>query len=277
MAVEAKIYVAPLSDYSEGNDYGKWFEFSNYPDGETLLAAIKEFLQEIQDNYGGKKRTGYIVTDTQGFPNWFYSEYMNQKSFDDVYRFIDLNKDYDSDAIEGFVNFGHNLSRFQSAYYGKFKNANDFAVQFVESIKGIRNLECYENYLYISDVDRRILAEQEADRYITSIEEIEDGCRLIKEGGQDVNKYKSASEADREILLSKAKERLSDRIISIWYKGLDDAYDFLVTDKKYYRKEQLVNLPYIHIDYDAIAKDQLINNYFALNKGDGKFYVFRRI
>lgn len=269
-----RIYVVSLSDYNEGNSYGKWLDLSDYADGETVLEAIYEFLDEVRDEHGGGKREEFAIHDYEGFPSHYYSEHMSKENFDDVYAFIELAKTIPADAIEGYVDYGHSLDDIEEAYEGQYKNEEDFAQQFIADIGMPENPEYY---IYVTDMDRRIIAVEQGDSYAEDIKHEDDGEKLIDEAGMDVEKYREETEEKREQMLDKAYEIVSERITKEWEEGLNDPYDFLVNEQGVYSTEDLLKASFIRFDYEKYAQDLLINDYFAIDKGYEQFYVFRRM
>ncbi len=270
------IYVVSLSDYNEGKTYGKHFNFSDYADGETLQNAIYDFLDEVKDEHGGEKREEYGVHDYEGFPKMYYSESMDQKSFDDVYEFLKLAETIPADALEGFVDYGHELSDAEEAYQGEYKNEEDFTMQLVDDIGGPGAVSTPEYYLYVSDTDRRIIAGEEGDNYVENIRDEDDGERLIEEADLSVEDFRAAKKKVKETMTNEAEEIIKQKIYDEWHEGLNDPFDFLVNVHGIYSAEDLGKASFVQFDYEKFARDLLINDYFSVEE-HGSFYVFRRM
>jgi antirestriction protein len=134
-----------------------------------------EAIQDFLNTTGGEE---YAIHDAEYIPSSMYSEYMGQRDFEELYEMIDLAKDnnlplsvvqevvsqYDASAVEEFQ--------------GKYDDAEDFAQQLVDDI-GIESFIGFQYYLYISDTDRRLLAQDMADSYVDDIRDEDGGNRLI--------------------------------------------------------------------------------------------------
>lgn len=272
-----KIFVESLSDYNDGRSVGKWLDLSNYTDGETVMEAIQEFLDEVRDEHGGEKREEFAIHDYENFPSMYYHESMGAKDFDRVYEFVEMSKNIPADAIEGYVNYGHDLSEIEDAYVSEYKDAEDFAYQLVDDMGGIDGVENKHFYLFVSDLDRRLVAQEEADHMVSDFKYEDDGERLIEEAGMDVEKYREASENEREEMLDKADETVRERIEEEWEEGLKDPYGFLVEEQGIYSGDDILKSNFVQFDYEKFGEDLLINDYFGVEKGHSTLYVFRRM
>lgn len=272
-----KIFVESLSDYNDGRSVGKWLDLTNYTDGETVMEAIQEFLEDVRDEHGGEEREEWAIHDYENFPSMYYHESMGEKDFDRVYEFVEMSKTIPADAIEGYVNYGHDLSEIEEAYIGQYKDAEDLAYNIVEEFGGIDEIENKHFYLFVSDIDRRLVAGEEADNYVSDIKDEDDGERLIDEAGLDVEKYREASENEREEMLAKADEIVREKIEEEWEEGLKDPYGFLVEEQGIYSGDDILKSNFVQFDYEKFGEDLLINDYFGVEKGHDTMYVFRRM
>jgi antirestriction protein len=116
-----KIYVASLADYNAGSLRGEWLNLDDYASADELLAAIGAMLKNLDAEHGleyGQPREEWAVHDYEGFPERFYSEYMG---FARVYEWLELTADMSDErkeALEIFVNNGHDADSFDNYYLG---------------------------------------------------------------------------------------------------------------------------------------------------------------
>jgi hypothetical protein len=165
---------------------------------------------------------------------------------------------YDSSAINEFQ--------------GKYDSADDFAQQLVDDLGGIQNFNDFTYYLEISETDRRLLSQEEADSYVDDIRDEDGGNRLIEEADLDVEEYEEADSERQEEMLDEAREIVYDRIYERWYDSLDDPYSYLVEELGYYDDESFANANFIRVDYEKLG-DALEQDYTFI-RHDGQIYVF---
>lgn len=113
------------------------------------------------------------------------------------------------------------------------------------------NKDFLRQHIYVSDTDRRIIADEEADAYIEGLDDDE-----IKEvaGIDDIEE---------------AKEKLHEEVYDEWYEGLENPIEFLVEDKGIYSEEDLMKQSFIQIDIEEATREAVnidgfahfINNY----------------
>jgi antirestriction protein len=259
-----KIYVADLEAYNNGRLSGVWLDLADYNDADELMEAIQDFLKTS----GGEE---YAIHDAEYIPSSMYSEYMGQRDFEELYEMIDLAKDnnlplsvvqevvsqYDASAVEEFQ--------------GKYDDAEDFAQQLVDDI-GIESFTDFQYYLDISDTDRRLLSQEEADSYVDDIRHEDGGNRLIEEAGLDVDEYEEADSDRQEEMLDEAREIVYDEYYENWYEGLSDPYYFLVKEQGMYSPDDFANANFVRVDYEKLG-DALEQDYTFIYD-DGELYVF---
>jgi antirestriction protein len=259
-----KIYVADLEAYNNGRLSGVWLDLADYNDADELMEAIQDFLKTS----GGEE---YAIHDVEYIPNSMYSEYMGQKDFEELYEMIDLAKQndlplsvvqevisqYDSSAVDEF--------------YGKYDDAEDFAQSLVDDL-GIESFTDFEYYLYITDTDRRLLAQDMADSYVEGIIDEDGGNRIIEEAGLDLDEYEEAESDRQEEMIDEAREIVYDEYYNTWIEGLSDPYYFLVEEQGMYDAESFANASFVRIDFEKLA-DGLEQDYTFIYDG-GSLYVF---
>ena len=260
-----KIYVADLEAYNNGRLVGTWLDLTDYSDADELQEAIQELL----DKWGVEE---YAIHDTENIPSSMYSEYMGARDFEELYTMIDIanDKDLPLEVVQDIV------SQFDESaveeFYGKYDSAEDFAEQLVDDI-GIDSFSNFESYLYVTDTDARLLAQEMADNYVDDIIPEDDGERIIGEADLDLDEYQEADEDRREEMVQEAREIVYDAYYDEWYNGLkSDAYSFLVEEQGMYDAESFANSNFAVTDYEKIARD--LEDDYTFISHDGEVYVF---
>lgn len=259
-----QIYVADLQAYNNGKLVGQWFNLLDYNDADELMEAIQDMLKES----GGEE---YAVHDYENLPRSMYSEYMGEKDFEEIYQMIDLARDKDLplEVVMEVVNdYGENAV---DEFYGVYDSEEDFAEQMVDDL-GIEGFNNFEYYLEISDLDRRLLAQDMADSYVNDIRDEDGGNRLIEEAGLDVDEYEEADSDRQEEMLDEAREIVYDEYYDTWYEGLDDPYYFLVEEQGIYSPEDFANASFVRVDTEKLARD--LEQDYTFIRHDGQVYVF---
>ena len=199
---EAKIYVADLMEYNNGKLVGKWLNLSDYSSGSEVLEAIQEFLDEQtkKDKYG-EVHEEYAIHDYEGFPRSFYSEYMGEGDFDNLYEIMRIadSSNLPVDVLmEAMSDLGYedNAERVAEAYYSSIPASmgnefRDFAYEYIDSIGSITdavsNPEFYFDYeSFGSDVRMDYTEEELEEMGYDELDDTELGERLVDEiGGFD--------------------------------------------------------------------------------------------
>ena len=155
---------------------------------------------------------------------------------------------------------------------GKYDDAEDFAMQLVDDLGGLENFSSPEYYIYITNTDRRLISQEEADTYVDDIKYEDGGNRLIEEADMDVEEYEEANSEMQEEMLDKAREIVYDRIYDRWYDSLDDPYSYLVEELGYYEAEDFFKASFINVDYEKLGRD--LDQDYTFIEHDGDLYVF---
>jgi antirestriction protein len=264
MVEKPRIYVADLEAYNSGKLVGEWLDLTDYNDADELMDAIQDVLKKS----GGEE---YAIHDYEYLPSSMYSEYMGYKDFVEIYEMMELAKENDLplDVVMDIV------SQFDRSaldeFTGVYNSEQDFAEELVDEI-GITNFIDFQYYLEISETDRRLLAQEEADYYADAIRDEDGGNRLIEEADLDVEEYEEADSERQEEMLDEAREIVYDRIYDRTYDGLDDPYSYFVEELGSYDKETFANLNFVRIDYEKLG-DALEDDYTFV-RHDGQIYVF---
>lgn len=147
-------------------------------------------------------------------------------------------KKYENDKGLKIASYGNEDDEFvaesSSAEYRVFKSYNDaekeavrYVEEMIEEMPENFNQGFMNNYYYVSDTDKRIIAGEEADRTLED-EGLEEG----DEGYQE--RY--------------------DKIYNTWYKGLDkDPVDFLINDQGIY--SDVSEISFLGIDSRKAAQE----------------------
>jgi len=196
---EAKVYVADLMEYNNGRLVGKWFNLSDYSSGAELMEAIQEMLDEQtkKDKYGDVHEE-WAVHDFEGFPRSFYSEYMGESDFDNIYEIMKVadSSNLPVDVLmEAMSDLGYedNAERVAEAYYSSVPASmgnefRDFAYEYIDSIGSITdavsNPEYYFDYESFGSDARMDYTDEELEEYgYDELDDTELGERLVDEMG----------------------------------------------------------------------------------------------
>jgi len=176
-----------------------------------------------------------------------------------------------AEVVEKWVGEGNDISSFGNAYYGKYDSEEDFAEHIVDDL-GIESISNPEYYLYMTNTDRRLTAQDMADSYVDDIRDEDGGERLISEADMDTEEFEEADEDRKEKMLDEAREIVYDRIYDEWYNGLDDPYEWFVNVQGMYSAEDLLKSNIVLIDYEKLGRD-LSYDYTTIDY-DGDVYYF---
>jgi antirestriction protein len=259
-----KIYVADLEAYNNGKLVGEWLDLTDYNDADELMDAIQDVLKKS----GGEE---YAIHDYENLPRSMYSEYMGYKDFVEIYEMMDLAKEKDLPLDVAFEIVSQFDRSALDEFTGVYDSEQDFAEQLVDET-GITSFNNFQYYLEISETDRRLLAQEEADSYVDDIRNEDGGNRLIEEADLDVEEYEEADSERQEEMLDEAREIVYDRLYDRTYEGLDDPYSYYVDELGIYDAETFVNFFFVRIDYEKLA-DALEDDYTFV-RHDGQIYVF---
>ena len=260
-----RVYIADLEAYNNGELKGEWLDLADYNDSEEFNDAVQNLL----DGWGVEE---YAIHDVENFPDGMYSEYMGTSDFDEIYDMILLakNNDLPLDVVMEVVT-QYDESALEE-YQGQYEDGEDFASQMIDDI-GLENFSDPQYFVDISDMDRRIMAQEMADSYTDDIAYEDDGERVVEEAGLDVDEYRELDGEDddkRDEILEEAKEIVRDEYYETWYDGLDDPYDFLVNEQGIYSDEDFFKANFIQIDYGELA-NALEQDYLFIENDKGLF------
>ena len=151
-----------------GYDEGKYFNLTDYADGQDVINGIYEWMNGLNEQFGGN-REEYEVTDYEGFGDDLYDAYMGENEFDEIIEAYEKyqSSDFPADVISAYKNDSGSrndslsdvIDEMDNNYFGKYENLEDFGYEMVQ--QGV--YEPSENDVYITDTDKRIIAGEEAD------------------------------------------------------------------------------------------------------------------
>ena len=257
-----KIYVADLEAYNNGVLKGEWLDLDDYSDADELMDAIEEVVGENE----------YAIHDVEGIPSSMYSEYMGRRDFEELYEMIELANDNDLPidvVIDAVAQYDENIV---DSYNGRYDSMREFAEELADEI-GIENFNNPEYYVYMTDLDRRLYAQDMADYYVEDIADEDSGKRIIEEAELDTEEFDESDEDRQEEMIDEAREIVYDEYYDSVYESLDDPYHYFVEEQGIYSKEDFFNSNLVRIDYDALA-DALEQDYVAIDGEDGSVYIF---
>lgn len=121
----------------------------------------------------------------------------------------------------------------------------------------------------IEDLESELsdIEDEESDEYKTKEEEL-----LAKQS--ELEEYKDFDfDDEKDNLVDRAKDKVKEEEYDKWYQGLSsDPIGFLVNDEGIYSEEDALKLPWIQVDYEAVAKELGYDINFV--EHDGKTYAF---
>lgn len=176
MLEDAKIYVADLAEYNNGRLVGKWLDLSDYSSGAEVMEAIQEMLDEQtkKDKFGDVHEE-YAIHDFEGFPRSFYSEYMGESDFDQLYEIAKVADDANLPLdvlMKAMSDLGYedNAEKVADEYSSSIPASmgnewRDFAYEWVDSvgIEGVSNIESYFDYEEFGSDIRMDYSEEELE------------------------------------------------------------------------------------------------------------------
>ena len=154
-----------------GYDEGKWFNLTDYSDGQDVIDAIYDFMNDLNEQFGGN-REEFEVADYEGFGDDLYDQYMSANEFEEIIEAYEKyeNSDFPADVISAYKkesgsrndSLSDVIDEMENNYFGKYDNLNDFGYEMVE--QGVYSPSDYD--IYITDTDKRIIAGEESDNLV---------------------------------------------------------------------------------------------------------------
>jgi len=176
-------------------------------------------------------------------------------------------KDRDGDYV--------NVEMDDGREYMVFENYDDAERYAIERVKedldddpSMFTQDWLQQFITISDTDKRIMASEEADN---QIENMDDDDILRRANVSD--EYDGEEDDDKkEKILEEAKDSVREEIEKEWEDGLEDPVSFLCDDQGLYSREELLKQNFVFIDTDEASKDAVntdgVAHFLARYDGD---------
>lgn len=254
------VYVGTYGKYNNGSIKGKWLNLEDYSDYEDFLKAAKELHSDEED-------PELMFQDFEGFPRRYYSESgLGEKLWD----WLSLDEDK-RNLLEAYIDYTNDsdatIDQAESAFGGEYDSPADWAYDFIES-SDVR-AESLVRYIFMSDTDRRIIADEEASNYVDNLSD-----RDALEQAQMEDEHEAAADEDKDDIVEKAKDKIRDTEYERVYQALEDPYEYFVEETGAYFAKDLVDSNFIQIDYEAYARDSSGGGIGFQEAENGKVYVF---
>jgi len=190
----------------------------------------------------------------------------------------EIRKEFDFDKIVSFNEDDTDVFRFETdsgeEYYifPDEERAEKFAEERVredlENEPELFSQDWLNNFIYISDTDRRIIAQEESDY---EVEEMDEEDILLDSPSEDRNVQElrgKIDETDDPLKIQKYEEQIEkeiedarennrSRIYEEIYYSLEDPINYFVDERGIYSKEDLLKQPFIQIDKSEALKDAI--------------------
>jgi hypothetical protein len=196
-----------------GYDEGKWFNLTDYSDGQDVIDAIYDFMNDLNQQFGGN-REEFEVADYEGFGDDLYDQYMSANEFEEIIEAYEKyeNSDFTADVISAYKkesgsrndSLSDVIDEMENNYFGKYDSLNDFGYEMVE--QGVYSPSDYD--VYITDTDKRIIAGEESDNLVDDMS-FDDLLNLATDTKSDYEVEKSELE-DNIVALTEEIKDLTD-------------------------------------------------------------------
>ena len=207
-----------------GYDEGKYFNLTDYSDGQDVIDAIYDYMNELNKQFGGN-REEYEVTDYEGFGDDLYDQYMGVNEFDEIieayekYESSDFSADvisaYKKESGSGNDTLSDVIDEMENNYFGKYDNLKDFGYAMVE--EGVYTLS--DDDVYVTATDKRILAGEESDRMVNEMS-FEDLMNIASDTESEYNDEKN----ELENKISEIESEIND-LTALQNSSDDDEYE----------------------------------------------------
>lgn len=255
--------------------------------------------RETDDNEENEKPTA------ESYKDGVWEDAVDALGFENI---LEFEEKYDEPTRVSETSFGYGYSvEIGNQEYYVFANHDDaeneaqaYVKDMLKSEPELFNQEFIRRYITMSDTDRRLYAQDDADSYVGDIREDNDGERLIEEASEvdskieeeweDLQEKYNNEEIDqdeyddsKEKLLDKAEEALSESIYERVYESLEDPYEYFVEEQGIYSPEDFFKQFGNYIDVeeatvDAVSEDgvaHFLSSYDGNENEIGDLYVYR--
>ena len=168
-----RVYIASLSDYNNGRLEGKWFDLSDYLSASDLMNDIHDMLQDLTKKYknvDGEVREEWAVHDYEGIPPTLASEYMGEPDFE---KLLEIRKVAEDRGIPLEVL----VERAGDTGSDDYEALADSLVMVVDGYDetnivyeledqlGDLGYDFWQDYIFITTTDQRLLYGEDVDRF----------------------------------------------------------------------------------------------------------------
>lgn len=118
-----RIFLTDYASYNNGTqfEFGHWVNLNDFSDEAELMEYIKEHFKEADEKSPlSSPREEIMITDYEGFPEYFYSE--SGMNFQQLYDFLFL---METEA-NGWQNNGDNLLNLWNEYCSEYGNMDNY-------------------------------------------------------------------------------------------------------------------------------------------------------
>lgn len=203
-----------------GYDEGRYFDLTDYADGQDVIDGIYDWMNELNEQFGGN-REEFEVTDYEGFGDDLYDKYMGANEFDEIIEGYEKyeNSDFPADVISAYKKDSGSgnstlsdvIDEMDNNFFGAYKDLQDFGYEMVQ--QGVYEPSDYD--VYITDTDKRILAGEEADSVVDGMDFDE-----LLDIAQDVKSEYEDEKSELENRIDEIKSEIDD------LESLKDSTDY---------------------------------------------------
>lgn len=131
---EPSVYVGTYHKYNCGSLRGMWIDISSF-DG------YDEFIGFCEAIHADEPDPELMCQDYEGFPEQWYNEgFITREDFDNIKKYSELCGEYDSEAVEDYMEFHDSLDNFEERCMGKYDSEEDFARYIVSEIYDLEKM-----------------------------------------------------------------------------------------------------------------------------------------
>ena len=168
-----RVYIASLSDYNNGRLEGKWFDLSDYLSASDLMDDINDMLKDLTKKYkkiDGEVREEWAVHDYEGIPPTLASEYMGEADFEKLLEIRKVAEDRDIPVEVLVERAGDTGSDDYEALADSLVMVVDGydetnIVYELEDQLGDLGYDFWQDYIFITATDQRLLYGEDVDRF----------------------------------------------------------------------------------------------------------------
>lgn len=305
---DPKIYVADLAAYNAGELKGEWINLNDYSDADELMEAIDELGYEEWSIHDTENIPRSLITEGSGKQDFekFYAIKAKAEEMSVPVEVLlkwksDTGGDIDNagDAYQGeyddkedyayrMVEDGAYTPSSDDVYVSDTDKRiiageqEDFAIDGRDDDELIGMADMEDELKELQDKQDEIESlESEIEDLESELNDLEEGSEEYEEVEGKLQEKKSELEGygsfdfddAKDELVERAKDKVKEEEYDKWYQGLDsDPIYFLVKEEGIYSEEDALKLPWIQVDYEAVARELGYDVNFV--EHDGKVYAF---